>query len=211
MRPSTVHATGLGLFLFIPLVLYLFVRHPEPVGASLALGVALMLGHRFVARPFMEQVRERRCLWCARVLATEEPRLGIEIATGEGSLPFVACPEHEPLARRFFSWLDRMRVPLRLGIALPLLTLLAALLLAALGDPGPLAIVTELFRLLVGLTVHLAALGATLGAAAPTPRAAFPLHNFTLLGVRNLLWIFRLVGVWWIVGGAAALYRLLAG
>ena len=32
----------------------------------------------------------------------------------------------------------------------------------------------------------------------------FPAHNFFLLGVRNLLWIFRLVGIWWIWQGMAS-------
>jgi hypothetical protein len=56
--------------------------------------------------------------------------------------------------------------------------------------------------------VNLAALGPALGRPGPPPRAAFPPHNFTLLGVRNLLWIFRLVGVWWIAAGATGLLRL---
>ena len=37
------------LFLFIPLVLFLYVQHPAPVGLSLAAGVVLMLGHRLLA------------------------------------------------------------------------------------------------------------------------------------------------------------------
>jgi hypothetical protein len=37
----------------------------------------------------------------------------------------------------------------------------------------------------------------------------FPAHNLFLLGVRNLLWIFRLVGAWWIVRGALALSDLI--
>jgi hypothetical protein len=35
---------------------------------------------------------------------------------------------------------------------------------------------------------------------APLP-VPFPAHNFFLLGLRSLLWIFRLVGAWWIVRG----------
>jgi hypothetical protein len=33
-------------------------------------------------------------------------------------------------------------------------------------------------------------------------------HNFFLLGLRPLLWIFRLVGLWWIWKGAAGLLAL---
>jgi hypothetical protein len=211
VRPLTVHATGLALFLFIPLVLYLFVGHPEPIGASLAAGVALMLGHRYLARPFMEHVRGRRCLWCARALAAEEPRAKLTVATAGGEVDFVTCPRHAPAASRFLAWLDRWRLPLRAGIGVPLLALLVALAAAAAGAATALPVVTDLFRLGIGVTVQIAALGSSLGVNGSPPRAAFPLHNFTLLGVRNLLWILRLVGVWWIVAGAAGLARALAG
>jgi hypothetical protein len=35
----------------------------------------------------------------------------------------------------------------------------------------------------------------------------FPLHNFFLLGIRNTLWVFRLVGAWWLVDGCMSLIR----
>jgi len=208
MSPLRVHLTGIGLFLFIPVVLFLFVRHPAPIGASLAAGVVLMLGHRFVAAPWAASVRDRRCLWCAKVLDNGAPRARFEVRSGASTLAFVACPSHEAPARRFLDWVDRRRRPLRLGIGLPLVALLVALGLAASGRPDATPIATETFRLVVGLTVHLAALGPRLGRPDTTPRAAFPLHNFSLLGVRALLWIFRIVGVWWIVGGAMGLWRL---
>ena len=40
------------------------------------------------------------------------------------------------------------------------------------------------------------------------PAVPFPVHNFFLLGVRPLLWIFRIVGVWWVVAGARFLLDL---
>ena len=208
MRSARVHLTGLALFLFIPLVLFLFVRHPEPIAASLAIGVVTMIGHRLVARPFMQRVRGDRCIWCARVLPAGATRDRIAVAAGDDAAGFVACPRHAEPAHRFFAWVDRQRLPLRLGIGLPLVALLLALGFAAAGRGAALPWATESFRLLVGLTVNLAAVGPALGRRVSIPRAAFPLHNFTLLGVRNLLWIFRLVGLWWIAGGALALLRL---
>lgn len=205
MRPGALQATGVALFAFIPVVLFLFVRHPEPIAASLVSGVALMLSHRLLARPYMERARGRKCIWCNRVLAAEAARSGIAVVAGGEQIGFVACPGHDRPAARFFAWADRLRLPLRLGIGVPLVALLAALGWAAGGDGRWLARATELFRLAVGLTVNLAALGPTLGALTGTPRAAFPLHNFTLLGVRNILWIFRLVGIWWIVGAGRVL------
>ena len=58
---------GLLLFLFIPLVLFLFLRQPLGPGWSVAVGVAIMLGHRFVAAPWMAKFADVRCLWCGRV------------------------------------------------------------------------------------------------------------------------------------------------
>jgi len=204
-------ALGVALFLFIPVVLFLFVQHPEPVLASLLGGIALMLGHRFVARPYFLRVREEKCAWCNRWLGGEDAVERFEIAAGDESVPFVACPGHAGPARRFFAWVDHLRLPLRLGIGLPLVSLLVALGFAAAGRPQAVPVATESFRFVVGLTVHLAALGPLLGRPGATaPRAAFPLHNFSLLGIRGILWIFRIVGVWWILAGGAALWRLLA-
>jgi len=208
MRSGALQATGIVLFAFIPVVLFLFVRHPEPIVASLVAGVALMLGHRFVARPYMERVRERKCIWCNRVLAPEAPRRHVGVLVGDGEVSFVACPGHETPAGRFFAWADRLRLPLRLGIGVPLVALLVALALATSGDARWTPGATDIFRLVVGLTVNLAALGPSLGVIAATPRAAFPLHNFTLLGLRNILWIFRLVGLWWILSAGRTLLNM---
>lgn len=217
MPPLAWNLLGLALFLFIPLVLFLFVAHPEPVAVSLGAGVFLMLGHRFLARPYMERVRERKCVWCNRFLAEGSGREWVGVAVGDSEVDFVACSGHAEPARRLFAWLDRLRLPLRLGIGAPLVALLAALAAAATGDTRFAAVATDLFRLLVGLTVQIAALGSSRGSVEPSPekaggtvpRATFPLHNFALLGIRNILWIFRLVGLWWIVAGGHALFTRL--
>jgi len=209
-RPGWLQILGVLLFLFIPVVLYLFVQHPAPVGASLVAGVVLMLGHRFVARPYFLRVREAKCAWCNRWLEGRPDLERFAVVAGGQEVLFVACPGHALPARRFFAWVDRLRLPLRLGIGAPLLALLGALAAAAFGRGAAVPVATEAFRLVIGLTVHLAALGALLGTARETPaRAAFPLHNFSLLGIRGILWIFRLVGIWWILAGAAGLFRLL--
>lgn len=208
MSRTTVQATGIALFLFIPVVLYLFVRHPEPVGASLLGGVVLMVGHRFLALPYFEHNRARKCIWCNRWLEGAEQVERLEVLSGPSAVGFVACPGHAEPARRFFAWCDRLRLPLRAGIGLPLLVLLGALAWVAFGRSAPLPLVTEIFRLVIGITVHVAAAGPFVPApAALSPRAAFPIHNFALLGVRGILWIFRLVGLWWIAAAGLALTR----
>lgn len=195
------------LFLFIPLVLWLFVRHPAPIAASLAVGVVLMGGHRFLARPYMQRALGWKCVWCNRVL----PAAGgpgsetLELASGGAQHAARCCTGHRRPAARFFRFVAAARQPLRLGIFLPLLLLLAALAAAAAGHPRQLDAAVALFQLAVGLTVSVAAwgwLGTRTGEAAGAIQIPFPLHNFLLLGVRTLLWIFRLVGAWWIVRGA---------
>ncbi len=201
-------AQGLGvlLFLFIPVVLFLFVCHPAPVGASLAAGLVLIVAHRAVARPWAARVRGVKCLWCNRMLTGGAQAVDLELHAGTERLAARACPEHRLPAAKFFSRIVRAKAPLRLGIFLPLLALLLALAAAAFGEDRMLPPATAVFQLVVGLTVNLAAWG-YLAQTERTPLVVpFPAHNFFLLGVRNLLWIFRGVGIWWIWVGARALF-----
>lgn len=201
-----LQVVGLLLFLFIPLVLFLFVRHPAPIGLSLAAGVALIAGHRRLARPYMERALPHKCLWCNRVLpeSLDASSRTLDLRTGGEVRPARCCTRHRDLAGRFFALLSFARWPLRAGIFLPLAVLLAALAAAAFGWDRYLPAATALFQLVVGFTVSLAAF-AYRAMPLPDPRAPlpvpFPAHNFFLLGVRTLLWIFRLVGLWWIVQG----------
>jgi hypothetical protein len=192
--------TGVLLFLFIPVVLFLFVRHPEPVGASLAAGLVLMVGHRRLAVPYMERVLPAKCVWCNRVLPPGEGDT-LDLRAGERDLQARCCAGHREPAAKFFSFLSAWRWPLRAGIFVPLGILLATLAAAAFGMGSPYETATLLFKLAVGITVNVAAFGYLLMPPVPgrLPTAVpFPVHNFFLLGVRNLLWIFRLVGLWWI-------------
>ncbi|HWM90185.1 MAG TPA: hypothetical protein VN493_05410 [Thermoanaerobaculia bacterium] len=206
MYSLKVQATGVLLFLFIPLVLFLFVRHPEPIGISLIAGVVLMMGHRLLARPYMERVLPLKCAWCNRVLPPEGGET-LELRSGERTIQARCCPGHCSPAAKYFTFLQAFRWPLRLGIFLPLLLLLAALAGEAFGQEAPVEEATVLFKLAVGITVNVAAFG-YLAAPARSPAAVpFPVHNFFLLGVRNLLWVFRLVGIWWIWQAVSWLFR----
>jgi hypothetical protein len=200
--PAWIQLTGLLLFLFIPLVLFLFVRHPEPVGVSLAAGVILMLGHRFLARPYMGWVAPLKCVWCNRILAAA-PAEPLELRSRGRAIQARCCAGHGKPAAKFFTFLHAWRWPLRLGIFVPLLFLLAALATSVAGQPAPVALATAWFQLVVGVTVNVAAFGYLAAGEEGPFDVPFPAHNFFLLGIRNLLWVFRLIGVWWLWLGLA--------
>lgn len=237
--PKALRTRGVLLFLFIPLVLYLFTVQPEPLAFSLALGVVLMLGHRFLARPYMERARPWKCLWCNRRLSDSGAADTVQLLPRSGPLEARCCPGHGGPTLRFFIFVERWRLLLALGIFGPLLLLLGTLAAVAAGWEGGrgtiatatmLTRVTAIFQLVIGLTVNVAAFGyLTVTPVATVPpvttvapadaeasgmprhepvRVPFPVHNFFLLGVRPLLWIFRIVGFWWIVRGS---WTLLAG
>jgi len=62
--------------------------------------------------------------------------------------------------------------------------------------------------------VALTVVGASLGylavrEAAEPVTSPFPLHNLFLLGIRNTLWVFRVVGAWWLAASAWTILGLL--
>jgi hypothetical protein len=211
---------GAALFLFIPLVLFLFLGQPIGPGWSVAVGVAIMLGHRVVAAPWMAKFADVRCLWCGRVGVS----VPIPVTAQGRTWAMNACGEaHAARLSRFLTFVYRYRAAIGAGIFLPLAWLLVASLAAAFGRP----LLTHdtnasIFRVVVAATVVSAATvpfavaggtpappGAVAGGT-PAPRALhcpFPLHNLFLLGIGNTLWVFRLVGAWWLADGAWRLFR----
>ena len=202
---------GVVLFAFIPLVLVLFLRQPIGAGPSVVLGAIIMFGHRFLAAPWMARHATERCLWCGRSVAAGDP---MEVMAGGTSRMVVACsPAHRLLAGRFLTFIMIARTPIAIGIFVPLAVLLGGSLALAAGFP---LLAPEWnawqFRMIVAFTVVCASL-AYRAVTVPAGKLAcpFPLHNLFLLGIRNTLWVFRVVGAWWLVGGGISLARALAG
>ncbi len=198
---------GVALFLFIPLVLFLFLRQPLGPAWSLAIGLVIMFGHRFVAEPWAAKFADARCLWCGRVGASR----AIDVVAGGRTWPMRACSDHHAaMARRFLGFSFRFRVPIALGIFVPLAWLLASTVADAAGHPLlPRETSALAFRIVVAATVVVASLSPLLPADAERhdapARCPFPLHNLVLLGIGNTLWVFRLVGAWWLIDGALRL------
>ena len=198
---------GVALFACVPLVLWLFLAQPIGPGWSLALGFAIIAGHRAVAAPWSGSHARERCLWCGR---TGHPAAEVPVTAGPRTVVFGACNEsHGRLARQFFGFVNRHRVAIAAGIFAPLAVLLSGTLLRVLGfgllsyDANALQ-----FRVIVAATVVLVSLAYRRSPPAREPRSAFPVHNLFLLGIRNTLWVFRIVGTWWLL---AAVWRLGTG
>ena len=192
---------GILLFLFIPLVLYLLLRQPMGPGWSVLLGLAIIFGHRFLARPWAMKFADVRCLWCGRVGAAEM----VPVVAGGRTCPMSACSdEHAARARRFLDVVFRFRVPIAAGIFVPLVWLVASSLASAFGHPIlPHHTNALVFRVVVAVTVLVTSLAPIVPAGAgrrgAVTRCPFPLHNLVLLGIGNTLRVFRLVGAWWLL------------
>jgi hypothetical protein len=213
---------GLLLFLPVPIVLALFTRAPFGLGASLLLGVALMLSHRLYARPFALARAARRCLWCGAA-AREGPEL--ELREPFGPTRWRTCSDaHADRLGRTLAWAGRHALFLRLGILGTLVAFLAVAALiaartpggftAASGHLGPLAFAdaSALFRLGIAVTVlPLGWLASRTVAPEALPLAVpFPVHIQALIGTVWVLWLFRVVGIAWLAQGGLLLLARLA-
>ena len=193
--------SGLLLFLPVPIVLFLFTRAPLGIAWSLGLGVALMLSHRAYARPFALARASRRCLWCGRA-AIEGPTFDVEEPFG--LTRWRACGEpHGERARRFLAWAGAHWRLLQIGILGTLAAFLVAAAAIAAGaiDARRYPDAVTAFRLAIALTVLPLGLLATHGtASADAPlRPPFPVHIQALIGTWAVSWLFRVVGVAWLI------------
>jgi len=219
LRPKAGSALRLGdrwagvlLFLPVPLVLWLFTRQPLGPWASLGLGVLLVLTHRLYARPFALSRAGRRCLWCGSP-AGEGP--GVDVDEPFGRTSWRACgAAHASALARTLGWAAERSRLLAFGILGTLALFLCLSVAAALGRPAWLeaADAVAVLRLGVALTVlpfgWLAPLSGPAGG--PRGRLPFPLHIQALLGTLWVLWLFRLVGLWWLIAALLHLARRVA-
>ncbi len=205
---------GILLFLCIPLVLWLFLAQPWHPLLALGAGVLIMLGHRFVARPFLEENVLRRSAWTGAEIPPDSGSTYRVIASGrEWPLRFANDAERERAAR-FFTLAHQALIPLRFAILAPLLFFLVMETLRNAGAIDRFAAVDNwIFRGMIGATTLTIALGYRFVEALPPERGPvkfpFPIHNIFLLGGRWTLVIFGGVGAWWVTSvGLAVIHRL---
>lgn len=200
--------TGVLLFLPVPLVLLLFTRTPLGILPSLGIGIALMLTHRSYARPWALARAHRRCLWCgADVAATALSAVELVLEDPLGRASWCACREaHARPVRAVLAWAAPRRRFLTFGI----LGTLGVFLAWAAGSqwlaPSRLEYddAVAFFRLgIAACVLPLGWLSARSDAAfGEAPRSPFPLHVLALVGLRTVLWLFRLVGLLWLAQGS---------
>jgi hypothetical protein len=192
---------GLLLFLPVPCVLWLFTQRPVGVVPSLTAGLLLVATHRLYARPFALARADRRCLWCGAAVEG-----GTEIAVTEpfGPTRWRTCGDDHlrPLAGTL-SFAGRHSLLLRVGILGSLGLFFAMVVASAVGHSGGLTMAdaTAAFRLGVAFSVlPLGWFGARSAAMEPYV-PPFPVHIQALIGTRAVLWLFRWVGIAWLVLG----------
>lgn len=200
-RRSAGRLLGVLFFLPVPLVLWLFTAAPLGVYASLGLGIVLMLTHRLYARPFALARSDERCLWSGATIGGG-PRIELVEPLGE-TVWRVRDEAYEQRARAFLGWAARHARFVRIGILGSILVLLLGSVAAQSGLAGGLehAHFASVFRLGVALTVlPLGWLGPrSREEAIGTLRVPFPVHIQALVGTFLVVWLFRLVGIAWLV------------
>jgi hypothetical protein len=201
-----IHLTGVLLFLFIPLVLFLLLRYPFGIQISFLIAILLIAGHRFVAIPYMERYRSSRCFWCGR---TSRARTPLQVWTGK-MMTFEFCQGNcLSNAKRFFDFCERYKTILQIGIFVPLLWYVITITLISF-QLFSFSIEWNhfIFRFFIACTVVGISFLYRLGNETPNPQFPFPIHNLFLLGIRNTLMVFRLVGIWWILAGLYFLFLM---
>ncbi len=197
-------ALGILLFLPVPLVLWLFTRAPLGVGPSIGLGVVLVVTHRLYARPFALTRADRRCLWCG---GSAESGSVLTVAEPFGTTDWRTCrPEHGESLKRVLAFAASHPSALKFGILGTLGLFLPTAIAADAGRLGPFSFgdARAFFRLGIASTVlPLGWLAESRGRLdGEVPHVPFPVHIQALIGTRAVLWLFRLVGIAWLVLGA---------
>lgn len=198
----SVAARGVGLFLFIPIVLILYLRLPFGLAPSVLTGIAIMLGHRFLARPFMDRHLRSRCFWCGRAIEDE----GLDApfrSRGSVVAARVCSSVHGARIAAFARTVAAARPLLAAMILVPLAFYLVNALATIAGRPiVALDAARWWFKIPIATAVVALSFVWPAGARIDRPPSIdFPVHNLFLLGVRNTLWVFRLVGLWWLGDG----------
>jgi hypothetical protein len=217
--PNSIHLLGVLLFLFIPLVLYLLLKLPFGVGPSLGIALLIMGGHRFVVGNFVRRYSRERCFWCGRT-GKQRQRLTVSSGTSNGNgnengnskngTMFEFCVDRcTAKAKRFFYFCNRYKDYIRAGIFGPLIFYALTVPLFLINKPiVPMEWETFVFRFFIACTVVAVSFFPIKGESQRSLSFPFPAQNLLLLGIQNTLFVFRYVGIWWILASLYFLFTL---
>jgi hypothetical protein len=160
-----------------------------------------MFGHRFIARPFMLKNLGKRDFWSGAPLTNMDN--SFILLEGPKKLK-ASCNTEKSLdnALRFFSFIHKFRALIGPAILGTLFWYLISALLAEISislkycERETLVIV---FKSVIAVTVVLISFLYKLAPKTEKANAVFPSHNLFLLGITWTLWLFRIVGIWWII------------
>lgn len=192
---------GILLFLFIPLVLFLFLAFPLGVVPSICAGVVIMFGHRFVARPYMIKNISKRCLWSGRRLKKNSPTFILKGKKGNLNIHALTPGNKENIVR-FLNFVDSAKIFLMPAILGTLTWYLSSVVIGEINSGWRYLqrdTLVQIFKVVIAFTVLSSSFLYKLGKNVEPVHSVFPVHNFFLLGIRWILWVFRIVGAWWIV------------
>ncbi len=194
---------GIGLFIFIPIVLVLYLVYPLGVLPSILLGMGLMFGHRFIARPWMMKNINKRDIWTGNLLEKTEHKF--QLIEGKEELLFYASTEkNRTEAVKFFNFLRKYRFIAGPAILGTVFWYLVSVLLAEASESLRYLSMDHMvliFKMVIAVTVILVSILYKTADTQTPVKAVFPVHNLFLLGISWTLWIFRLVGIYWVVKG----------
>lgn len=202
------------LFLPVPIVLVLFTRLPLGPIVSLGVGLLMMLTHPLYTRPWVLRNAERRCLWCGKSRTdrdgdsrrTSDTSLAVKDPRGRAT--FHHCSgQHRGASERTLSFARRFRAGLRLGVLGSLLTLVVVIVVCALQQGNGLEPQDGVAAFQIGVALAVLPLGwwGSRGHESPLSsndaRAPFPIHIAATIGITGVLWLFRIIGLLWLVQG----------
>ena len=203
---------GLLVFLPIPFVLFLYTRNPWGVGLSMGVGLVLMVSHVAYARPYARFRAGKRCLWSGAPI-----REGIPVPVQDplGRIDWIAQdPQAADRLARTLGWGRRNGMFLRIGVLGSLIGFLVLHPLVALERVPHVqtADTINFFRLGIATTVL------PFGWLGPRSRPdeadplsfPSPMHIQALIGTRTMIWLFRIVGVAWLVQSTTHFFGRLA-
>jgi len=205
---SRTRLTGALFFLFIPLVLVLYLRMPLGLAGSVFLGMVVMFAHRLFARPFMNRNLGRRCFWCGRDFPG--PGVPAPFRSRRETIEARACSgPHADRLIAFARMVAALRLVVFLLIFLPVSMYLANALVTIAGHGFlPLDTARAALKIPIAVAVVTLSFAWPLGSKlAREPAIDFPAHNLSLLGVATTLWVFRIVGLFWLGQAAWSVLR----